>query len=233
MLVRIATTNRSLVPIATKYPRRNVWFEVHDMREQLRWVDGTFDLIHARDLSMGVSYLPQFPSPLNLLGGQIGDWVALINEVARLLRPGGLFISCEWVLSPAVRPGAERDPATHAPASMRFFHAIEHALAARGVILVGNNVKHYLEASHQFHAITETPHCVGVGEELQDEAESRVGHDLMRVLRRFTHSVTPLLREAGLTKFEIGEIIADYLGELQNPETGLAYVYDVTYARRV
>jgi hypothetical protein len=116
---------------------------------------------------------------------------------------------------------------------MRFFHAIEHALAARGVILVGNNVKYYLEASQQFHAITEVPHCVGVGDELQDEAGSRVGHDLMRVLQRFTRSVTPLLREAGLTKLQIGELIADYLEELQNPETGLAYVYDITYARKV
>lgn len=231
--MRITTTNRSSVPIATRFPRRNVRFEVHDMREQLRWGDGTFDLIHARDLSMGVSYLPQFPSPLNLLAGQIGDWLALINEVARLLRPGGLFISCEWVLSPTFRPGVERDPATHAPASMRFFHAIEHALAARGVILVGNHVKHYLEASRQFNAITEVPHCVGVGEELQDEAGSRVGHDLMRVFNRFTRSIIPLLREAGLTKLQIGELIGEYLGELQNPETGLAYVYDITYARKV
>lgn len=62
VLVRSVITNRSLVPIATRFPRRNVRFEVHDLREQLRWGDGTFDLIHARDLSMGVSY----PVPISI-----------------------------------------------------------------------------------------------------------------------------------------------------------------------
>lgn len=61
--MRIGITNKPLVPIATRYPWNNVWFELYDIREQLRWEDGTFDLIHARDLSMGVSDLSNFHPP--------------------------------------------------------------------------------------------------------------------------------------------------------------------------
>ena len=53
---------RITVPIATRYPLGNTRFEIQDISEQLRWSDGTFDLIHARDLSMGVGGMFRFPS---------------------------------------------------------------------------------------------------------------------------------------------------------------------------
>ena len=137
------------------------------------------------------------------------------------------------MLSPTFRPGIERNPATDAPASMQFYSAIENALAAREVHLVGNNVKQYLEASHNFYAITEVPYFVSVGEQLQDESASRIGHDMIDVFSRFTYSVIPLLKKAGLTKLQIGQVIGEYLQELQNPELGLAYEYHITYARKV
>ncbi len=56
----VPITHGLLVPIATKEPWKNVWFEMEDIRKPLRWGNGTFDLIHARDLSMGVSNRPPF-----------------------------------------------------------------------------------------------------------------------------------------------------------------------------
>ncbi|KAF8339276.1 hypothetical protein F5887DRAFT_476975 [Amanita rubescens] len=46
-------TGVDIVPIQTKEPWKNVWFEIEDIRKQLRWGDEAFDLVHARDLSMG------------------------------------------------------------------------------------------------------------------------------------------------------------------------------------
>ena len=44
-----------LVPIATQHPPPRVLFEVHDVNNTYRWKDGTFDLVHARFVSMAVS----------------------------------------------------------------------------------------------------------------------------------------------------------------------------------
>ncbi len=116
---------------------------------------------------------------------------------------------------------------------MRFFRAVERALLARGVNLVGANVGHYLQASQMFHGTTIHPFFVGVGEQPQNEEASVIGHDLMTTLQTFANSVTPLLRGFGLTELQVGELIADYLSELQNPELGLAYIYCITYARKI
>ena len=46
-----------LVPIATRYPPRNVQFELTDVNTSvpLRWSDGTFDVVNARFVDMAVS----------------------------------------------------------------------------------------------------------------------------------------------------------------------------------
>lgn len=38
------------------YPLDNVCFEVQDMNERFRWVDGSVDVIHARSISMAVRH---------------------------------------------------------------------------------------------------------------------------------------------------------------------------------
>ena len=116
---------------------------------------------------------------------------------------------------------------------MRFFRAVERALLARGVNLVGANVGHHLQASQKFHGITRRPFLVGVGDQPESEEASVIGHDLMTILQKFTNSVTPLLRDFGLTELEVGELIADYLSELQNTDLGLAYIYCITYAWKI
>ena len=98
---------------------------------------------------------------------------------------------------------------------------------------MGASVGHYLHASQRFHGIVRRPFLVGVGEQPGNEEASIIGHDLMTILQKFTNSVTPLLRDFGLTELEVGELIADYLSELQNTELGLAYIYCATYAWKI
>ncbi|KAF8624066.1 hypothetical protein AX15_006078 [Amanita polypyramis BW_CC] len=205
-----------IVPIATRYPLENTQFEIQNISEGLRWSDGTFDLIHARDLSMGVR-----------------DWRVLVREVARLLRTGGLFVSCEWAPFLSVDPSFGVDIHTHAPASVRFFEAVNDALRFRHQLQpVGSNVYQYLAESQQFFEIRLEPHFVPIGGWPHDEALSQIGHYFRRICVRFTRSVRHLLKEYGLPDFEIAQIIADYIHELQNVE-GLTCVYYITHARRV
>ena len=44
------------VPIATRYPPVNVLFEMHDINQPLRYRDEHYDLVHARSISLAVSW---------------------------------------------------------------------------------------------------------------------------------------------------------------------------------
>ncbi|PFH50098.1 hypothetical protein AMATHDRAFT_80991 [Amanita thiersii Skay4041] len=204
-----------IVPIATRYPLPNVQFEMHDISQQLRWNDGTFDFIHARGLAMAVR-----------------NWPALIQEIARLLRPGGLFLSSELGLFPAVDPSHSNDPRSYAPASTRFFEAIGRVLHAREIPPAAQNVPIELMRSQRFANVTVNHSSIPIGGWHSQEELANIGQDFRRVQERFTSTVTPLLQESGLTQLQVAELIADYLQELDTVQ-GLVSVYYTTFAFRI
>jgi len=54
-LIPLFLNSKVTVPIATRYPPRNVRIEMHDANEPLRWHDNTVDLVHVRNMWMAVS----------------------------------------------------------------------------------------------------------------------------------------------------------------------------------
>ncbi|EIM80241.1 uncharacterized protein STEHIDRAFT_126204 [Stereum hirsutum FP-91666 SS1] len=76
-----------LAPIATRYPLPNVRFEIADVTEPYRFAEGSVDMVHAR---------------VTLLSSHA--YTSLLHNTARVLRPGGLFLSYEWGLYPALHP---------------------------------------------------------------------------------------------------------------------------------
>ncbi|KDQ11193.1 hypothetical protein BOTBODRAFT_35497, partial [Botryobasidium botryosum FD-172 SS1] len=79
-----------LVPTATSYPPEHVRFECYNfVQHNIRHPDASVDFVHARFLSLGISNYP-----------------GLLNEIARVLRPGGLFFSGEWDLTHRTPTGA-------------------------------------------------------------------------------------------------------------------------------
>ncbi|KAH8989030.1 S-adenosyl-L-methionine-dependent methyltransferase [Lactarius hatsudake] len=76
-----------LVPIQTRYPPENVRFEIADVTERLCFADASVDVVHARMACLSEEAVPGF-----------------LREVARILRPGGLFLSAEWDAHPALHP---------------------------------------------------------------------------------------------------------------------------------
>lgn len=56
-LMHRITTRLPSVPIASRYPLNNVWFELHNvnMPGPSHWLSGTFDLINSRFVDMAVS----------------------------------------------------------------------------------------------------------------------------------------------------------------------------------
>lgn len=75
------------VPIQTRYPPDNVLFEIADVTERLNFEDASVDVVHARMTCLSADAVPGF-----------------LREVARILRPGGLFLSADWDTHPALHP---------------------------------------------------------------------------------------------------------------------------------
>ncbi|KAI0049027.1 S-adenosyl-L-methionine-dependent methyltransferase [Auriscalpium vulgare] len=94
------------VPIATQYPHDNVRFQLSDVTHTLPFADNSVELVHARMTWLGVQNYP-----------------SMLREIARILRPGGLFLSGEYGGYPALHPShpMHANPAAYIPHSARFY----------------------------------------------------------------------------------------------------------------
>ncbi|KAF8970644.1 S-adenosyl-L-methionine-dependent methyltransferase [Flammula alnicola] len=203
-----------IVPIATRYPPRNVQFEIHDVNTPLRWRGGTFDLVHSRFVAMGVR-----------------DYRLLVEEVARVLRPGGLFVAYEWSPYPAFDPSLQRDLPTHAPASCRLSEAINAALLSRGLHPIASYVDAFLESVGRFAEISSSEYYVPIGTWSPDPSMRSIGATCLEAHERYADSVRPMLVESGRAAVEVDNMLARYIQEVRTVD-GLVSVLYIVHARK-
>ncbi|TFK29993.1 hypothetical protein FA15DRAFT_191701 [Coprinopsis marcescibilis] len=82
-----------IAPIQPSYVPPNCTFEICDLQEFLPYPPESFDFIHVRGLHLGIR-----------------DYPFLLQEVARLLRPGGLLLLVEADLEPVIIKGGKVGP---------------------------------------------------------------------------------------------------------------------------
>ncbi|KAJ8522190.1 hypothetical protein ONZ45_g1217 [Pleurotus djamor] len=179
-----------IVPIATMYPHENVDFEVRDINERFAWDDGTVDVIHARSISMAVH-----------------DFNEVLREVGRVLRPEGLFLSAEWLRTPAIHPAYGISPESHIPNICRFFEMLRIALdRGRGIANLAPNVPDYLTRSGLFVNIDAISLYVPVGPWVNDPVMVRIGKSFRKAYRTYVESVKPILMEVWQGEGEVAEL---------------------------
>ncbi|KAG8708688.1 hypothetical protein FRC11_006259 [Ceratobasidium sp. 423] len=66
-------------PMAAHIPRENITFEVYDLYSGLAEADASFDMVHVRHTA-----------------NKVGNYSFLVQELHRVLRPGGLLVSGEF-----------------------------------------------------------------------------------------------------------------------------------------
>jgi len=185
-----------IVPIASRYPPPNVQFEVHDASQSFRWNDNTFNLVHARSISMAIT-----------------DYPNMLQEVIRILRPGGLFVSYEMGSYPVLHPYYNLDARTLLPAATRFFGVVNEALQRRGIGCIAPTVPDLLSSSGSFTDITPQQFYMPIGPWPADPRMKSIGRAFRATLRKYTEAVRPMLIREGWADGELNQIIDDYLHE--------------------
>ncbi|KAJ7726812.1 S-adenosyl-L-methionine-dependent methyltransferase [Mycena maculata] len=213
----VAFRGLDIVPISTRYPLPNVQFTMHDANTPTSYAAGTFDLIHARSVTMAVI-----------------SYAALLAEAARLLRPRGLFLSGEWARSLVFHPDfAPRTLPTHAPALTAFYARLHAALAARGLPPVAPPIAPLLAHTGAFDGIAPRAYHMPLGPWPPDPALQRLGLAFRGVFLRYVASMRPMLAEGGaLSAAAYDDMYARVEREVRTV-AGLVAVFHTVHARKI
>lgn len=162
---------------------------------------------------------------------QVYDYPGLLDQAARVLRPGGLFLAGEWGRFPALDGG--RDPRVAAPRACAFFAAVNEALARRRVLPAAEHLARWLQDSGRFDRISPREYAVPVGDWHPDARMREIGADMRRFLCVYAESMRVLLLEAGrLHQVAVDSLVRGYKEELFSVR-GMVCIYYSVHARRL
>lgn len=161
------------------------------------------------------------------------DYRAVMEEVARVLRPGGLFLSFEWGHFVTLHPSLHGDISTHAPASRRFFDAMNGVLGSyRDSQPVNTDMAQLLTNVGGFEDISTTTHYVPIGTWPADPALRSIGEKNLTAQERYANSVRHALVQSGRPQEDVDLLLGEYLAEIRTIG-GIASVCYAACARRV
>lgn len=161
------------------------------------------------------------------------DYRAVMEEVARVLRPGGLFLSLEWGHFITLHPSWHGDISTHAPASCRFFDTMNGVLGSyRDSQPVNTDMAQLLTNVGGFEDISTTTHYLPIGTWPADPALRSMGEKNLAAQERYADSVRHSLVETGRPQEGVDLLLAEYLDEIRSVG-GIASVCYAVCARKV
>jgi len=173
----------------------------------------------------------QDPKTINC--AQVPDYNIFLDEVARLLRPGGLFLSVEWTYQPTIHPRFQDVHIDQPPASIRFFSTINQIIRGNGGgWLDGVQAANTIASSTQFTNIIREQILVPIGPWEPNEVLNRIGSTFRTVHEKLAITLGQTMVDSGMPPPAANMLVSDYIAELQMVG-GLISVAHITYARRV
>ena len=160
---------------------------------------------------------------------QIRDYGGLLPEVARVLRPGGLFVSNEWARSPIMLDGGDID--VHAPSTAEFFRAVRATLRdRRGIPTIAHKIPELLHDSGCFTHIASRPFFMPIGGWHADPGMRELGRENRDMVELYARSMRAVLIE-GPWAAQADALIQGYIRESWSV-SGLGLLYHTVHARR-
>ncbi|KAJ2921651.1 hypothetical protein H1R20_g15438, partial [Candolleomyces eurysporus] len=164
------------------------------------------------------------------IGVDIG--ISLLDEVARLLRPGGLLLSVEWSKQLSFHPDSNLDIEEHAPATFHFFDTVNHILAdTHGVSLDSADIQLLVTNSAHFLNVTTEQIYVPVGIWHENDVLTTIGSSFRAGQKKLAVSFKQMLLDSGMSAEEVDALITDFTEEMHSVE-GLVMVAHITHAER-
>ncbi|GAB1520490.1 hypothetical protein RhiTH_003567 [Rhizoctonia solani] len=216
-----------VAPTVAHYPRRNLNYEVYDIHSGLLEPSGTFDVVNA-------SHTVDMTK----------DWASLLQEIHRVLRPGGLFIFGEWypqLTLPGGNMPALLGPARH---SARFMETYRSAIAASGIFVeAASEIDNWLRPdSYLWSAQARSGFC-SIIHEVRESPLNGLWHpdsDMREIgmlsamnFSEFIVSAQPLFLSHGITKAEY-DVWAEHIrGEIRDPLNSVVIRYHSVTAIKV
>lgn len=216
------------MPIQTRHPLPNVWFEMYDLARPLGYAPGSIDLFHARDVHLAVSMLTTVLHRTLTVDTKVRDFSRLINEAACALRRGGLFISCEWFGYPVMQDNSSLSE--HAPCTHRFFHVVNRHLMEHGIESIAAVMPDMLRRSGAFDDVQFRDWYVPIGS--WDYELRRVGEKLKTNMVVFAISMQLWLVEKGYCTRTVAQALVNgFLHEVDTIQ-GMELRYRIAFARK-
>ncbi|KAH8116923.1 S-adenosyl-L-methionine-dependent methyltransferase [Phellopilus nigrolimitatus] len=207
-----------LAPIQPEMVPPNCDFELFDA-QLIPYPNEYFDIVHARCVNNGMKNYPLF-----------------LEEVARILRPGGLVILIESEIKPLSegKQPIEAGPRGGAPGWHAFWEQYRRCLAGNHIdTTVPTRLGSLLRATGAFNDVVAQEAIVPVGFWPKDQGLLTVAQFAWMDHDSFIPAVRPLFLSYGLSEFRVKILIEDAQQDLYYPLTRPYSCVHVSQARKV
>lgn len=153
----------------------------------------------------------------------------MLTEAARVLRPGGLFISGEWDRLPSLADPT-LDTAGIIPNITRLMDRVDEIInVSYQTVPSAAQIPRWVADSGLFRDITHEFHEVPIGNWQTDDRQKALGINFREQAVRYGDSLGQVLKNAGCEQEVIDELVNGYLEEI-NDVAGLKWVYHTVHA---
>ncbi|KLO14705.1 S-adenosyl-L-methionine-dependent methyltransferase [Schizopora paradoxa] len=214
----VEVTGVDLAPIQPDMVPPNCTFELFDA-QLIPYPDEHFDIVHARGVHTGIRNYPLF-----------------LEEIARVLRPGGLVILAEPEIKPMTegKEMIQAGPRGGAPGWHSFWEQYRRCLTGNGIdTTVPTRLGQLLEVSGAFNDIVSKEATIPVGFWPKEPDLLTVAQFAWMEHDHFVPAVRPLFLNYGLSEFRVKILIEDAQQDLYYPLVRPFSCVHVTYARKV
>jgi SAM-dependent methyltransferase len=152
-IARLASLTRTPVPVWEEYDYEdtpdNIDLVIADIRKRTPFADNTFDVVHMRQMRLVVRISPTSEPSLHSPKIQSTDFTALVDEAARILRPGGLLLSGEWGRWTLIDT-VGLEPDVYAPSYTRFSNMLGDVIERNGPYATAEGIVGLIERTGHF-----------------------------------------------------------------------------------
>ncbi|KLO15598.1 S-adenosyl-L-methionine-dependent methyltransferase [Schizopora paradoxa] len=196
-----------IAPTATQEPEENVQYEINPL-QATGFDRGYFHFVHMRQTSLGIT-----------------DYVPVVREIARILRPRGYFYSAEWLRRVFMADGSNVEQ--QAPLAVRFFRIIDRLMQSRHVPSdpEGQLLVAVLLQSQQFEVV-HMEHRQILGE------QGAVGLHFRNAFKEYADAFKYLLLDSGCSEGNAEQLITGFKHDI-DVVPGLTVVYTTVLARKL